>query len=340
MRTLLSIAICGALFTRPAVAQDASVATARVVAAEALEDYDAGQYEAAERKLAIAYEVVQVPTIALYRARSLVELGRLVEASEVYLECTRLKVDEGQTERQVTAQGECGAERAKLLPRIPKVVVIVTGTSLPVRFDIDGDAVNGALLRAGYLVDPGGHWIRGTTGEEPVIVDFSVREGSEERVELNFGARVSLQPGLVPAPLPAAVSIDDTAPEAVPTFPEPQRRSTFPTHSVGWAMLGIGGTALVVGVASGVAAGNRKDEVDDPSGDPAFRRAQAFSAVGLIGGFALSAGGATLLILPPDAISAHHGPGLRTYAGAPSQQSGAHGWNQLYSGGRTHPSFQ
>ena len=72
------------------IEDDTAVTAAREVAQQGLDDYEAGEYETAAEKLLSAYQVVKLPTVALHTARALAKVGKLVEASEVYLQATRL----------------------------------------------------------------------------------------------------------------------------------------------------------------------------------------------------------------------------------------------------------
>lgn len=78
-----------------------------------------------EDKLERAYSLLKVPTLALWSARFMAKLGRLVDASERYLQATRLQVSEGDTELQEQAIAAARQERAQLLPRIPKLTILL-----------------------------------------------------------------------------------------------------------------------------------------------------------------------------------------------------------------------
>ena len=68
----------------PAWAQSsATVSSAREIAKQGLDAFDAGNYKEASQKLLKAFEVVKVPTLAVHAARLLVKMGRLVEACDV-----------------------------------------------------------------------------------------------------------------------------------------------------------------------------------------------------------------------------------------------------------------
>ena len=55
------------------------------------------------------YEIVHVPTLAVNEARALVKLGRLVAASELYIEASRIPRDKSwqSTARRRPSLGRC-----------------------------------------------------------------------------------------------------------------------------------------------------------------------------------------------------------------------------------------
>jgi hypothetical protein len=82
------------------------VSTARELAKLAFEDLDNDRYEESVKKFSQAYNIMRMPTLALGKARGLVKLGRLVEASELYLEVTRLEPTDAWQPIQREAQSE------------------------------------------------------------------------------------------------------------------------------------------------------------------------------------------------------------------------------------------
>src|SRR4051812_30455373 len=73
----------------------AARSTARKLGQEAVKLYEAGDYARALEKFNTADSLVPAPTLGLYAARCLTKLGKVVEASERYLEVTRMQLDRG-----------------------------------------------------------------------------------------------------------------------------------------------------------------------------------------------------------------------------------------------------
>ncbi len=260
MRGLARFVAVGLLMAGTVLAQDADVTSARAIAAEGIRAFDAGYYDYAQKKLGLAYEVVQVPTIALYRARALVEVGRLVEASELYLVCARLEIEAGQLEKQQQAQEQCTQEREALQGRISTLVVQVIGVEGIVRFEIDGRPVNGALLREGHLVDPGLHKVRGVGDGREATAVVALEPGATRTIALDLSPP--------PPPLPAPVAVKPApAPRATAEMEEPAHsdrvgRTDRAQRTLGFVSVGVAGGLLMFGAVNGVRAKNKKTDLD------------------------------------------------------------------------------
>jgi Tfp pilus assembly protein PilF len=85
--------------TALAEVDDATRASARQLGYAGVEEFQGGQYESARAKLEKAYRVLKAPSLGLWSARALEKLGKLVEASERYLEVTRLSPSTVQARR-------------------------------------------------------------------------------------------------------------------------------------------------------------------------------------------------------------------------------------------------
>ena len=290
----------------PAVAQsDAEVMTARDLAQQGVQSFDAKDYETAADKLGQAYQIVKYPTIALYRARALAQLGQLVEAAELYQQATLLDPGTGQRETQEQARETARQEREQLLPRIPQVTVRVVGAVGEPTFSVDGQPVLDVSLKAGHSLNPGQHVIAAQAGERRVEETIVVAEGERRILTLDLSAAAS--PG-------------------TPVATDEQQPSHW-QRTAGWSALGVGGAALLVGGISGSLALSKQKHLRDEgclsSGacyedqrediDAYDRRART-SYVGFIAGGVLAATGVTLLATAPKqsgkegALSAWVGP--------------------------------
>ena len=196
-------------FATPTLAQttqDAERAAARTLGYEGSELYRAGDYAAALDKLDRAYRVLQVPSLGLWSGRCMEELGQLVAAAERYLETTRLELPDQGREVHEEAQRDAAALREQLLPRIPHLVIEVTGAepgTLDVR--IDDAPLSTALLGTRVPIDPGTHRIEVQRDDTVKQAEVEAVESDTARVTLTFDPEPEAPPP-APAPLPPPVA--------------------------------------------------------------------------------------------------------------------------------------
>jgi hypothetical protein len=309
------------LLSGVAAAQDpAALATARAVTVEGLKAYDDGRYAEAERKLGVAYGVVKLPTIGRARARALVELGRWVEAAELYLEVARLPVTSGDPSAQLRAQQEATAERSALVPRIPKLVVSIEGVEArAVTASVDGTSVHSSLLSEGFLVDPGTRRVSVVLGEQQQSREFVAREGQTETLRMRFGPAAAAPGAAQPTSSPDEASSASREPLAA-AHADVSERGTH-QRTVAWLGLGLGAAGVATGVVTASMALSKQAELEDEGcreghcyndqqrDVDAYQAFRSVSTAGfVIGGLGL-VGGAVLLITSPRKRSVA-GPGV------------------------------
>jgi hypothetical protein len=320
-----SIIVSGLLLSQGAFAESSSVlSSARELAKQGLQAYDSGRYEEAADKLGKAYQVVHVPTLAVNQARALVKLGRWVAASELYLEAQRIPKDRSWQSTQTDALRDAEKERADLLPRIPRLTVVVKGAGPnEVEVTIDGGALPAALLGTEQLQDPGMHKVQGAHGTEIVTETIAVKEGDRANVTLQFklvsAAVVQSAPGAPnqqnnALPPQMAAPTQPTAPS--PTVPPPaapiEKNNTQKT--IGWIGIGVGGAGLIVGSVTGLMAMSKRSSLSDtklcsadlqhcpPEFDSkvsSYNSLRTVSTIGFFAGGVLAAAGITLVLTAP-----------------------------------------
>jgi hypothetical protein len=272
------------------------MSTARDLAQQGLEAHDAGRFEEAVEKLTKAYAIVHVPTLAVSKARALVKLQRFTAASELYLEATQLqKTDQWQT-RQHEAQDDARRERSELLPRIPKLNIVVEGANpSEVTVSIDGVQLPSALIGIDAMVDPRELKIVGKLGNQVVEQTVSLREGEHRTLTLRFAAAGSSVPRTPTA---------STSPPA-----NAATASSSDNHQAlfGWAAVGIGSAGIAFGAVSGLIGIGKKPA--DCQGSRCYQDEQSqvntanrwlnISAVSFVVGGVAAATGVTLLLTAP-----------------------------------------
>lgn len=218
-----------ALWAPPAGADTTDAAarsTARKLGQEALKLYDAGSYAAALEKLNTADSLVPAPTLGLYAARCLVKLGKLVEASERYLEVTRMQLDRNALPVMRKAQAEAVAERDKLLPTIPTLEVKLDGpVGDGVDVTVDEKPLLPGLIGEKRPVNPGKHRAIAKRADVEVTREATVKLGENGQLVLTL-------PALPPKPV----------------------TRTPPLRVAGWVGVGLGIAGGVFGAVNGIIA--------------------------------------------------------------------------------------
>jgi hypothetical protein len=275
----------------PKPVDDASRTVARELTYSGIEAYDAGDAKTAIAKLERAYTILQVPSVALWLARALVMDGQLVQASERYLEATRLPIL-GEQAVQEQAQQEAARERLDLLPRVPRLNVLIRGASPEsVEVKLDGTAVPPALRTLPIPMNPGEHVVTWQAGERVVEERFRLSEGQTQLVVISL----KNNNGQVQPAEPA---------HATPSAPPPPPKYRTPALIA----LGVGGAGLVFGGVTGGLALTKNSELKDicedkrcaPSASDtvdSYNLYRNMAVIGLAVGAAGAAAGATLLFL-------------------------------------------
>jgi hypothetical protein len=311
-RLLVGLVLASVTLAAPAAAQDdASRSAARRMATTGVEAYQRDDYATAVDKLERAYQVLRVPSIGLWLARALAKQGRLVAASERYLEVGRLSVAQGDAAVQENAKKEAATEVEALLPRIPSVVVTLQGASASeVTLTLDGAPLATALLGEPRPVDPGKHRIEGRRGQQVVGADVTLSPSENKAVTLRFeGGAGSAAPDAAPAsPSDAAPGAATAATPAATADSVPSRSSMKKT--LGWVALGVGAAGIAAGgIAGGLALGKKGELEDSPECEgtvcrrstmqdelDSYSTLRTVSSVGFIAGGVLAATGVVLLV--------------------------------------------
>jgi hypothetical protein len=281
---------------------------ARTLGNEGVKAYQSGDYVSADQKLDKAYRVLKAPSLGLWSARALVKLGRLVEASERYLEVTRLGSVGGDETVQKQAQVDAQAELEALTPRVPSIVIELVGAEpAETTVSVDGVELKAELVGERRPTEPGKHAIVGRRGTDRALAEVVLAEGDQKSVRLIFAA-------------PAAVSAGPSS--RIPVGPAdssaPDRRtpSGSAQRLIGWLTLGAGGAGLAVGTTFGVLAMSKRGELEDSEscrGDRclssandelhAFRTQRTVSTIGFAAGGVLAATGIVLVLTAPKGVS-------------------------------------
>ncbi len=281
---------------------DATRSAARQLATDGSAAYQADDYSQAYDRFNRAYQLVHVPTLGIWAARSLVKLGRFVEASERYLEVERAPLAADAPPEHAKAQKDATDERNQLLPRIPSVRVILDGADASEVFvSLNDQLLQAALLGVKRPVDPGKYRVKGVRGEQVVEATVDLAEGASKDVTLTFAKVSHVTPS-------AASPVASAAPG--PVAPPLTASSAGPDHTLAFVVMGVGGAALITGGIFGGLALSQKSTLDSECPDrkctpehhadnDSYNTKKTISGIGLIGGAALLGAGVVLYFTAP-----------------------------------------
>jgi hypothetical protein len=287
---------------------NATRGAARTLGNEGVKAYQSGDYASADRKLDKAYRVLQAPSLGLWSARALVKLGRLVEATERYLEVTRLGSVGGDEAVQKQAQADAQAELEALTPRVPSIVIELVGAAPgETTVSIDGVELKAELVGERRPTEPGKHTVVGRRGTEQAQAEVVLAEGDQKSVQLVFTA-------------PADASAGASSSIAVGPADSPAAdRGTKPSSTqrvIGWITVGAGGAGLAIGTTFGVLAMSKRSELEDSGscrGDRCLssvnddlntlRMQRTVSTIGFAAGGVLAVTGIVLVLTAPKVTS-------------------------------------
>jgi len=209
-------------------------ATARALAGEGYQALQEKDYASAADRFGRADALVHAPTLMIDWARSLVGLGKLVEAQERYEQIVREGVDAKAPKSWRRALTDAASELAQLKPRLAWITISVSGAEDP-HVTIDGVVVPPAAIGVRRAVNPG-----------PLDVRVQAKGflGQNKTVELKEGAEEAAEFRLEPDPEARAV-VPVKAPEPAPT----PVKSHNPTAM--YVAFGVSAAGLAVGMISG-----------------------------------------------------------------------------------------
>jgi hypothetical protein len=184
----LSACVIGSPSIAHAETSDRDRAAARAAADAGADAYDQQRYTDAVELFGRAEKLVHATPHLLFIARSLVKLGRLVEAHETYLKIQRDKLPPNAPNAFKRAQAEAEKEIADVAQRLSYATVRIDGApSDAVQVTMDNAELPAAVIGIEFPVDPGTHVFRaqaGTDKGDPVSVRFE--EGAHHGVALKI----------------------------------------------------------------------------------------------------------------------------------------------------------
>ncbi len=287
-------------------------ATARSLAGEGYQALQSKDYATAADRFSRADALVHAPTLMIDWARSLVGLGKLVEAQERYEQIVREGVDPKAPKSWQRALNDAGTELSQLKPRLAWIRISVSGSD-DAQVTIDGAPVPPAAIGVRRAVNPGSLEVaveaKGFLGQKKSV---ELREGAEESVTFELHPDPDAQTASAPPPPPS--------PEPIPV------EAHDPTLM--YVAFGVSAAGLLVGgITGGLALSKRSDLSDACNNDHRCQSGQAdtlheyhtfgtISGIGFVTAVVGAGAGVTLWFLNRDTGTASaHGVVVHPYLG-------------------------
>jgi hypothetical protein len=262
--------------------------------------FEEGKYDAALKAYRGADAIMNVTSTGFAVGKTLVKLGRLVEARDKLIAVSRLPVTDGESPVLTAARENAAALERSIADRIPALAIAVAGLAegSHVKVTIDGVEVPRELLALPVRVNPGRHQVAADC-EPRQPIDVVLNEGEERAVELRCQ-----------------------------TYTQPPEEPELVISPLVYAGAAIAGAGLVVGAITGgvslAAASDAKVTCPegsticarDPDAESAAARSTALGHASTVS-FAVAGVGAVLaavgLVLtfqdhPPERPGVRHGP--------------------------------
>lgn len=292
--------VLAAVFTAQTVHAEEAEATeawrddARRLANEAADRYEERDYEAALDLFQRARKLYDAPTLGLWEARCLEQLGRLVEAEARYTAVSRTELAPDAPEAYAKAQQEANDALTELRKRLPTISIIIKGADNVAKVQVDDRELPEPLVGAPVAVDPGTHTVKVTLSSGEVETEsVAIVESQAQEVEVHFAPKTPASP---PAELDTLMDTE-----------EPTEQPADWTTPLGWTALAVGGLGVGTGVFAGLRANSKHDVLKKHCPDGGcpppyhseldeFRSLRTVSTIGyVVGAVGLGAGAVLLL---------------------------------------------
>jgi len=237
-------------------------AAARSAAEAGADAYDAGQYERALGLFTRAEELVHAPPHLLFMARSLVKLGRLVEAYEAYMKLVREQLPKNAPSAFVSAHTQAEQEVSAVEARLAHVTIVVRGTDADQAIvTMDKADLPAAVVGIPLPVDPGSHVFSAHTARaRSKDVAVTLRDGGNESVSLVLPEPAANAPAESVAPVSEAAKEAD----GQPADPSARHSGGISGQRIaGYVTLGLGVAGTGVGTYFLISSLDKRGQAND-----------------------------------------------------------------------------
>jgi len=172
--------------------------TARELGRQGQDLFKDGKYEEALDDFEHANAVMHLPVLGLLEAQCLEKLDRLQDAHKRYdmvagmeYDATGLKPDQKQI--QEDAKAKAAAALQLLVPRIPRLTVVVDGATTKYEILLDGQTLPANIVgRAVVSVNPGNHSVHVHTSTWSETQNANLAEGASQTIRFQAPAAASV----------------------------------------------------------------------------------------------------------------------------------------------------
>ena len=214
-----------------AEATAADLETARDLYREGRDLRDKGDLPGALEKLRAANALAGTPITGLEVGRTYMMVGRLVEARQALLDVGRIPIKVNESANAKAARVEAEKLATEIKPRIPQLLVVVTGVpaGLTPTVTIDGAPIPAEALSVAHKLDPGSHVVAARVGTGKTQTSTVVlKEGESREVQL------VLPPEPVAQPTPSKLRAEPAS-----------------NYTLSYLGFGVAGAGLIVGSVTG-----------------------------------------------------------------------------------------
>jgi hypothetical protein len=239
---------------------DRDRAAARSAADAGGDAYDQSQYERAIDLFHRAEQLVHAPPHLLFTARSLMKLGRLVEARETYLKILHEQLPANAPNAFKSAHDQAEAEIGSVEERIAHVTVIIRGKNASrAALSIDHADVPVAEQGIPIPLDPGSHVFSAHTDQmrsDDKVVQLA--DGANKAVELTLPDVAANT-----ATRSSGPTVSNRVPfSGTPAEPLDRRSSLSARRVVAYTALGVGAVGIGVGTYFAVSSLNSRHKAN------------------------------------------------------------------------------
>jgi hypothetical protein len=261
-RTLVAALVAVALVAPPlgtAIAQPATSAAAREQFASAQKAFDAKSYDAALTQFRKLVTETGSPNARLYVARSLRELGNVVEAYDEMALTVREATARAESEPKYTpTRDAAAAELALLDPKVGKLVVAIAEPGPGTKVTLNGKEVPADRLGSPITVEPGTITVLATSpGTAGMRQNATVKAGETKTVTLTLSTDAK----------PAEPEPDAAPPTDVPGD-DRQTESGGAVRIAGFVTAGVGVAGFALFAIAGLTANSKYSTLEEECGPP------------------------------------------------------------------------